>query len=136
MHIREIKGNSFNRSMLKEAKSKQDAGKEGMFLLHNGVVRQTPRQRVRQGIDNGSRVIGMEFSSDAAKVEAAIAATKKMKGIFHVRVWLNEGLLKPGDDIMYVLVGGDIRPHVFAALEFLIGRIKNECVTEVEHLEF
>ena len=35
---------------------------------------------------------------------------------------------------MYVLIGGDIRPHVFAALEFLVEKLKNECVTEVEQL--
>ncbi|NMA93022.1 MAG: molybdenum cofactor biosynthesis protein MoaE [Firmicutes bacterium] len=119
---------------LKETKSESAALQQGMFLLHNGVVRETPRRKVRQGIDNGSKVIGMEFSYDAAKVARAIAETRKMNGIFHVRVWLNEGLLKPGDDIMYVLIGGDIRPHVFAALEFLVEKLKNECVTEVEQL--
>ena len=37
-----------------------------------------------------------------------------------------------GDDIMYVLIGGDIRPHVVEALQYLVGRIKTECVTETE----
>ena len=55
-----------------------------------------------------------------------------MHGIFLVRVWLNEGQLELGDDIMYVLIGGDIRPHVIDALQFLVGKIKNECVTEIE----
>jgi molybdopterin synthase catalytic subunit len=55
-----------------------------------------------------------------------------MDGIFHVRVWLNEGRLELGDDIMYVLIGGDIRPHVIDALQFLVGKIKTECVTEIE----
>ena len=67
------------------------------------------------------------------KVDAAVAETYKMDGIFHVRVWLNEGRLELGDDIMYVLIGGDIRPHVIDALQFLVGKIKTECVTEIEH---
>lgn len=117
---------------LKEAKNDLAALQEGMFLVHNGVVRQTPKARVRQGIDDGSMVKGMEFSYEAAKADAAIAETYKMDGIFHVRVWINEGQLELGDDIMYVLIGGDIRPHVIDALQFLVGKIKNECVTEIE----
>ena len=49
-----------------------------------------------------------------------------------MEVWLNEGELSVGDDIMYVLIGGDIRPHVVDALQYLVGRIKSECVTEEE----
>ena len=47
-------------------KQRQDpvASKVGMFLLHNGVVRQTPKAKVRQGLDDGSQVIGLEFSYD------------------------------------------------------------------------
>ena len=117
---------------LKEAKAHPSALQTGMFLVHNGVVRQTPKVQVRQGIDDGSLVTGMDFAFDAAKVDAAIAQTNKMKGIFYVRVWLNEGRLNLGEDIMYVLIGGDIRPHVVDALQFLVEKIKTECVTEIE----
>ena len=117
---------------LREAKDDPKALKVGMFLVHNGVVRQTPKAMVRQGIDDGSQVTGMEFSYDAEKVDRVISETLKMEGIFHVRVWLNEGLLELGDDIMVVLVGGDIRPHVIDALQFLVHKIKNECVVEIE----
>lgn len=117
---------------LKEAKSDPAALEEGMYLVHNGTVRQTPKAKVRQGQDDGSLVTGMEFFYDAKKVDAAIAKTKKMDGIFHVRVWLNEGQLKLGDDIMFVLIGGDIRPHVIDALQFLVETIKTTCVTEIE----
>ena len=75
---------------------------------------------------------GMYFRYDAEKVALAIQKTKKMDGVFYVRVWLNEGLLALGDDIMLVLVGGDIRPHVIDALQALVGTIKNECVVEQE----
>ncbi len=117
---------------LKEAKANPAALQEGMFLIHNGVVRQTPKALVRQGLDDGSLVKGMEFAYDAAKVDAAIAETYKMEGIFYIKVWLNEGQLSVGDDIMYVMIGGDIRPRVIDALQFLVGKIKNECVTEIE----
>ena len=47
-------------------------------------------------------------------------------------VWLNRGELQVGDDLMLVLVGGDIRPHVIAALESLVSALKTGCVTEEE----
>ena len=37
-----------------------------------------------------------------------------------------------GDDIMYVLIGGDIRPRVIEGLNYLVGRIKKECAMETE----
>ncbi len=117
---------------LKEAKSAPEALEEGMILIHNGIVRKTPKVMVRQGIDDGSRVKGMDLSYDPDKVEAVIEEAYKMPGILQIRVWLNQGRLEVGDDIMMVLVGGDIRPHVIDGLQYLLGRIKTECVTEEE----
>ena len=74
----------------------------------------------------------MVFSYDKEKVEEAVENTQNMPGIGYVRVWLNEGQLEVGDDIMLVLVGGDIRPHVVDALQSLVGELKNHCVKEVE----
>ncbi len=115
-----------------EAKADPAASEIGMFLTHNGVVRETPKAKVRQGLDDGSKVKGMEFSYDAEKVDAAIEEARILEGIYYVRAWLNEGQLEVGDDIMYVLIGGDIRPHVVDALQFLVEKIKTECVTEIE----
>jgi molybdopterin synthase catalytic subunit len=117
---------------LKEAKNDPLALEDGMFLVHNGVVRKTPKAKVRQGIDDGSEVTGMEFSYNEKKVDQVIEETREMDGVFHIKVWLNEGYLDVGDDIMYILIGGDIRPHVIDALQFLVGKIKNECVIEIE----
>lgn len=117
---------------LKEAKAHESAPKIGMYLTHNGVVRESAKAKVRQGQQDTKNVTGMVFSYDKAKVEAVIADTRNMPGIYYVRVWLNEGRLKVGEDIMYVLIGGDIRPHVVDGLQALVGRIKNECVIETE----
>ena len=120
---------------LGEAKEDPVASEIGMFLVHNGVVRETPKAQVRQGLNDGSVVKSLEFSYDAGKVDQAVAEAKEMDGIFYVNAWLNEGRLKVGDDIMLVLIGGDIRPHVVDALQFLVERIKTKCVTEIEHRE-
>lgn len=119
-------------SWLMEAKAHESAPRVGMYLSHNGVVRHSPRAMVRRGDMAARPVTGMMFSYDRAGVDAAIADTYGMEGIYYIRVWLNEGQLKVGDDIMYVLIGGDIRPHVVAALEYLVERIKSRCVSEEE----
>ena len=117
---------------LREAKADPAALDCGMFLVHNGTVRQTAKARVRQGKQDAEAVTGMVFRYDSEKVDRAVEAAKQMEGIYYVRVWLNEGELGLGDDIMFVLVGGDIRLHVIDALQALVGTIKNECVVEQE----
>lgn len=117
---------------LKEAKKEAAAKGCGMYLFHNGVVRATARAAVREGAEDTAPVKGMRFSYDAEKVEAAKQVALSLPGIGYVRVWLNSGELSVGDDIMLVLVGGDIRPHVIDALQALVGELKQHCVTETE----
>ena len=128
-HIKEVPSMD---AWLKEAKRHPSAEKVGMYLTHNGVVRGTAKALVRQGDETAAPVSGMVFSYDQEKVDAAVADTYKLDGICYVRAWLNEGTLNVGDDIMYVLIGGDIRPHVVDALQYLVGRLKTECVRETE----
>lgn len=116
---------------LREARRDPGAAGVGMYLTHCGVVRESARAEVREG-QASPPVRGMRFSYDQAKVDEAIAEAREMEGIRYVRVWLNEGVLQVGDDLMRVLVGGDIRPHVTAALDALVGRLKSQCVTEEE----
>ncbi len=120
---------------LKEAKADPSAEKIGMYLTHNGVVRKTAKAKVRQGDENAADIAKMEFSYDEVKLAAAIEEAYKMEGIYYIKTWLNSGVLEVGDDIMYVLIGGDIRPHVVDALQALVGKIKNECVVEKEITE-
>ena len=117
---------------LKEAKNHESAPMCGMYLTHNGTVRQTAKAKVRYGAEDTKAVTGMLFSYDEEKVNRIIEDAYRLEGIYYIRVWLNEGQLNVGDDIMFVLIGGDIRPRVVDALNYLVGRIKNECVTETE----
>jgi len=120
---------------LKEAKAHESAPKIGMYLTHNGTVRQSAKALVRENAEGTRPVKGMHFSYDVESVNAVIADAYKLEGIHYIRTWLNEGELNMGDDIMYVLIGGDIRPRVVDALNYLVGRIKNECVIETEIYE-
>jgi len=117
---------------LKEAKQHENAAKVGMYLTHNGVVRSTAKAMVRHGDESAEPVTGMYFAFDAKKVEAAVESAYRMEGIYYVRVWLNEGELQVGDDIMYLLIGGDIRPHVVDCLQSLVETLKTTCVVEDE----
>lgn len=118
---------------LKEAKADSAAEQCGMFLTHNGVVRITPKQQVREGIEGLGEVKAIDFSYDAAGVDKAVGEALTWPGVYYVRVWLNEGTLKVGDSIMYVLIGADIRPNCVDALQKLVGKIKNDLVVETEN---
>ena len=117
---------------LAEAKQNPSAAQCGMFLTHNGVVRVTPKQLVREGVEGLGDVAQVEFSYDAAGVDAAVEEALTWPGVYYVRTWLNEGVLNVGDSIMYVLIGADIRPNCVDALQKLVGKIKNDLVVEKE----
>ena len=49
---------------LREAKQHENAGKIGMYLTHNGVVRGTAKAMVRCGDQSAAPVTGMYFAFD------------------------------------------------------------------------
>jgi molybdopterin synthase catalytic subunit len=110
---------------LAELKATDDFSSTGMFLAHNGVVRAHSR--------DGRPVTGMRLSVDRELLDELVQTALLMEGVTHVRAWVNEGELAIGDDIMHVMVGGDIREHVFEALMALVRMIKTTVVTETEH---
>ncbi len=117
---------------LKEAKSSADAALIGMYLIHNGVVRETAKSEIYDPGSTPEKVRGMWFSADREKTEKAIKNALELKGVYYIKVWVAEGQLETGDDIMQVLIGADCRPNCLEALTFLVGTIKNECVIEKE----
>ena len=117
---------------LAEAKKDQSAENIGMYLIHNGTVRKSPKAKVREGAEDTRPVTGMFFSYDEEGVKQAIEEAYQLPGVYYIRVWLNKGELQVGDSIMMVLVGGDIRPHVIDGLQQLVEKIKTQCVTEQE----
>lgn len=110
---------------IKEIKEKSDFKDLGMFLVHNGVVRATSK--------DGKPVKGMKLSYDKEKLPHLVDELSKRDGIISIKVWINEGVLQVGDDIMYALVAGKFRTYVFPVLEELVSRIKKEIVSEMEN---
>jgi molybdopterin synthase catalytic subunit len=111
-------------SWLKEVKETADPDSLGMVLVHNGVVRGTSKR--------GEPVKGMKLSFDRSKLEACVSTYKKKEGITDIRVWINEGELSVGADIMYLLVAGRLRTDVLPVFQALLSTIKNEVVREEE----
>ncbi len=109
---------------LDEIKAGPESSRIGMYLMHNGVVRGTAR--------DGTPVSGMDLSYDAERLRTIVAEIEARLGVVAVRVWVNQGRLAVGDDIMRVLLAGDIRENVFGALQELVRLVKTECVKEWE----
>jgi len=109
---------------LDEVKKGTDPEQLGMILVHNGIVRGTSKQ--------GKEVKGMRLSFDEAKLAAVVEAQKKKEGISTVRVWINGGELKVGDDLMLLLVAGRFRTDVLPVFEETLTIIKKEIVNEEE----
>ena len=104
--------------MLKTVKGHPDSSKMGMIASHMGLVRETSL--------NGDPVKGITVRFDREAIDTIIKDTKKMPGIVEVLVDTCDGQLNVGDEIMAVVVGGDIRDHVFPALIETVERIKKE----------
>ncbi|HEX2965376.1 MAG TPA: molybdenum cofactor biosynthesis protein MoaE [Syntrophorhabdaceae bacterium] len=98
----------------------------GMILLHDGIVRATTK--------DGRQVRGMNLSYNKPLLASTIEKFRRREGIADVRVWINEGRLNIGDDIMKVCIAGRFRTDVLPALQELLTIIKKEIVHEEEEL--
>ena len=105
------------------------AGRAGVFAF----CKRPPHPPRKTG--TFARFRGQSSPFLRTKSRAQQNATSAVPGVFYIRVWLNEGTLKVGDSIMYVLIGADIRPHAVDALQQLVGIIKNDLVVEHENYE-
>jgi molybdopterin synthase catalytic subunit len=107
-----------------EVKAKCPKGQLGMILVHNGIVRATSKE--------GKPVQGMLLSFDEKLLTDTVAQFRKTDGIVDIKVWINQGRLLIGDDIMFVLVAGRFRTDVLPVFQGLIREIKTNVVNEKE----
>jgi molybdopterin synthase catalytic subunit len=111
-------------ALIEEVKKVSDLKKVGMILVHNGIVRGSSR--------SGKAVKEMELDYDEKKLKEIVSEFESREGIEAIKVWINRGRLKVGDDIMVVVVAGRFRTDVLPVFEQLISRIKKEVVVETE----
>jgi len=99
--------------------------KVGMVLVHNGVVRGRPRH-------GEATVTGLHVVPDEAAIEALRRKHEQRPGIFRIVVQAEQGSFKPGDDLLFIIVAGDIRENVHPVLADLLNEIKSQAMNKTE----
>lgn len=110
--------------LLENVRKKVDFNRVGMFACHNGVVRGSTR--------DGKPVSRLIISRDRQKWDEIIGEMRKRPGIGAVEAYLHEGERNVGDDLLLIVVAGDIREHVLPVLEETLDRLKGEAIKKVE----
>jgi molybdopterin synthase catalytic subunit len=111
--------------LMETVKQHPDYPKAGMILCHNGVVRQTSR--------DGRLVTGLRVAVDADRLAAVIAENKNRDGIIEILVEINSDRdLKVGEDVMALVVAGDIRENVISVLSDTLNAIKTTVTGKTE----
>jgi len=109
-----------------EMKKDPDFAKNtGMILIHNGIVR-------AWSLKNRLAVTDLEVISDYKRIELLRSEYEKKPGIYKIIIQARSGNLKPGDDLLFIIVAGDIRENVKPVMSELLDRIKTECVQKKE----
>ena len=115
-------------AIIKEMKQEPGfADNVGMILAHNGIVRGWSRKE-------GKTVRSVEVFPDHEKIEALRQEYEKKPGIFRIRTKAAEGKLELGDDLLIIVVAGDLRENVKPVLAELLDRIKAEAVSKNEDI--
>jgi len=111
--------------MIDSIKKHPDYYQAGMILCHNGVVRDTSR--------DGRKVSGLTISVDHEKLRQVVETYKKKPGIVEILVEIAENKkLAVGDDVMFLVVAGDIRETVINVLNDTLNAIKTMVTQKTE----
>jgi molybdopterin synthase catalytic subunit len=113
--------------MLEQIRRHPDFNKVGMVASHLGIIRGHSR--------DGRKVTGVEVTYDMDVLKDIVNQIKSMPGIVEALVEVTPGLLKVGDEVMYLAVGGDIRENVFPALIKGVEMIKSDASKKREMFE-
>ena len=114
--------------LVRKIKAHPQYDQAGMILCHNGVVRSTSR--------DGRVVTGLSVKVDHEKLQSILDIRKKDPGIIDILVEINaDQNLCVGDDVMYLVVAGDIRENVLATLEKSLNAIKSTVTRKTEYFK-
>ena len=112
-------------ALINTIKKRHDYSKVGMILCHNGVVRGSSR--------DGTPVQKVTVRAESKTIDRIVAEQKKRPGIIEILVEINEGDLDVGEDLLSIVVAGDIREHVIPVLTDTLNLIKAHGTTKTEH---
>ncbi len=112
--------------MIQRIKQRSDAAGIGMILTHVGIVRDSAR--------DGRAVSGLRVEVDREALDRVLSRERQSPGIFDILVEIEQGkALGVGDEIMRLVVAGDIRDHVIPALERTLSAIKETVTQKTEY---
>ena len=97
----------------------------GMILIHNGVVRSWSR-------NDHTNVGSLKTEVDQVCIDRLREEYLDRPGIYEIIIETESGSFQPGDDLLFILVAGDLREHVKPVLSELLDRIKAEAVCKKE----
>ena len=113
-------------SLVSKIKENPDYDGVGMILCHNGVVRRTSR--------DGREVDSLKVHVNHNVLDEIIEESRKREGILDVQVFVYENTrLYVGDDVMYIVVAGDLRENVISTLSYALDRIKSEATEKTQY---
>ncbi len=101
------------------------AEKVGMVLVHNGVARANSR--------TGEPVASLDVAVDQELVESLRQEYERRPGIFKIVIEANSGHVEPTDDLLFIIVAGDLRENVKAVLAEVLDRVKSEAISKKEY---
>ena len=78
------------------------------------------------------KVTGIEVSVNQDTVEKLRQEYLNKEGIYEIIIEAHTGELFPGDDLLFLVVAGDLRENIKPVLSDLLDRIKSEAVTKKE----
>ncbi|PIP40764.1 MAG: molybdenum cofactor biosynthesis protein MoaE [Desulfobacterales bacterium CG23_combo_of_CG06-09_8_20_14_all_51_8] len=114
--------------MMQQIRQQPGFDRVGMILAHNGVVRGTSR--------DGRKVSGLSVSVDHERLEEILETERRTPGIFDIRIEIVEGRrLSVGDDVMALVVAGDIRDTVIRVLERTLNAVKTTVTSKTEFFD-
>jgi molybdopterin synthase catalytic subunit len=116
------------KTLMDQIKQHPDYHKAGMILCHNGVVRATSRE--------GDEVTGLEVAVDHKRLDEILIEQKKRPGIIDILIHINEGrVLSIGEDVMFLVVAGDIRENVLGSLTDTLNLVKAEATGKKQYFK-
>jgi molybdopterin synthase catalytic subunit len=111
--------------LISKIKTHPDYDQVGMILCHNGVVRGTSR--------DGRNVTGLRVAVDRERLAKVLAKHRSRQGIVDIQVEIDADRdLSIGDDVMMLVVAGDVRENVIDTLTDALNAIKTTVTAKTE----
>jgi len=115
-------------TLIEKVRQHPEFHKAGMLLCHCGVVRSTSR--------DGRRVTGLTIAVDHTRLQTLIEKQKQHPGIVDIQVAVAaDRYLSVGDEVMHLVVAGDVRENVITVLKDTLDAIKADVTRKTETFE-